>query len=41
MLSVNQDGLISIDTEGLNNVHLATGTRTLYCRSLLMAIIEL
>lgn len=40
LLSVNQDGLIAIDQEGLENIHLATGTRTSYCRSLVMAIIE-
>jgi len=40
MLSVNQDGLIQIDSEGMENIHLATGTRTPYCRSLLMSLIE-
>lgn len=40
LLSINLDSLIQIDNDGLENIHLATGTRTQYCRSLVMAIIE-
>ena len=40
LLSVNQESLIQIDNDGLENIHLATGTRTSYCRSLVMAIVE-
>lgn len=40
LLSVNQEGMIQLDSEGMENIHLATGTRTLYCRSLVMALVE-
>jgi hypothetical protein len=34
LLCVNQEQLSQIDSDGLDNIHLATGTRTQYCRSI-------
>lgn len=40
LLQINQDNLTQIDSNGLENLHLATGTRTDYCRTLIQAIVE-
>lgn len=40
LLQVNAEKMINIDQEGLENLHLATGTRTHYCRTMIQAIVE-
>jgi len=40
LLHINDNQLTAVDQDSLENIHLATGTRTSYCRQLLMAVSE-